>query len=368
MIIQSGINEPEHSRNLRPKNRALVYLLGVMVCLMALGLCSAKTASATPSCISADLADIPLDTQQQAAPGLVMFLIDDSGSMDWTYMTPQQDGVFNGKRYVFPNPGDNAYSGGYYTGADKMHWKGQWAEYNHLYYNPVSEYVPWPRYETLSGTDVPTWPEAPQADPDTPRSDPISSSPTFNLSDIFYTLTTVTGGGGGGALDTLIQTSGIIVDNADTVSTGVADIIVDDGDPGFWMGNKNVNQYHNNNGAFVQGVSGNHDYYSIYPKSGKSKIKVDYTFNIPQAGPYEAWVSIPKYSSRTNNVKYIVRHQGIDTNVWKSQNNGGGLAQEWVYLGQYNFDAGNKRGRKDYASLFREEFQKLRGGRRKAGV
>nr|MCU0599126.1 hypothetical protein [Desulfobacterales bacterium] len=65
------------------------------------------------ACIALD--DVPLDVQQQQAPGIVMFLIDDSGSMDWEFMCPEAEGKFRSTsdpdyEYVFANPGDHSYS------------------------------------------------------------------------------------------------------------------------------------------------------------------------------------------------------------------------------------------------------------------
>ena len=73
-----------------------------------------------------------------------MFAMDDSGSMGWEFMTPEDDGLFDGYyRYVFDNPGDNLY-GRILPDGERMRWKSQWAGYNTLYYDPGIEYEPWP--------------------------------------------------------------------------------------------------------------------------------------------------------------------------------------------------------------------------------
>ena len=92
-----------------------------------------------------DISDVPLDTRVRAAPANIMFVLDDSGSMDWEFMTEEGDGLFDSERYIFDNPGDNVYSNDYILDDNqRKKWKSQWSEYNMLYYNPLTEYTPWP--------------------------------------------------------------------------------------------------------------------------------------------------------------------------------------------------------------------------------
>jgi hypothetical protein len=44
-----------------------------------------------------EIADIPLETQVKAANANIMILLDDSGSMDWEYITTETDGRFDGE-------------------------------------------------------------------------------------------------------------------------------------------------------------------------------------------------------------------------------------------------------------------------------
>jgi Tfp pilus tip-associated adhesin PilY1 len=134
-----------------------------------------------PAHLCADLSDIPLDTKFRAAPANIMFVLDDSGSMDWEFMTDENDGLFwagsSRHYYLFDNPGDNVYYGTTLSrGTDRKTWKTQWAGYNKLYYNPQVEYVPWP---TLSN-----------ADPDFPRSHPKIIGNTLNMDGSFDTIDT----------------------------------------------------------------------------------------------------------------------------------------------------------------------------------
>ena len=53
-----------------------------------------------------DISDTPLDARFRAAPANIMFLLDDSGSMDWEFMTSEDDGTFQNYEYVFDDPGE----------------------------------------------------------------------------------------------------------------------------------------------------------------------------------------------------------------------------------------------------------------------
>ena len=134
------------------------------------------------SCSSAPIADLPLDAMLQPAPAILMFALDDSGSMDWEFMTPEIEGLFNDERYVFNNPGDNLYGNTYIlSGSDRKLWRSQWYGYNYMYFNPREKYKPWPVVPGVTGIESP-------ANPDTPRSHPRYASPTFNLSSTYYTV------------------------------------------------------------------------------------------------------------------------------------------------------------------------------------
>jgi len=123
-----------------------------------------------------DISDVPLATQIQAAPPNLMFVLDDSGSMDWEFLTPEADGLFDSKYYVFDDPGDDVYSSSYIlTGTDRAQFKSQWSGYNRLYYNPKTTYTPWPTFANASIT--------------TPRSHPKSATYTFNLDATYYSIT-----------------------------------------------------------------------------------------------------------------------------------------------------------------------------------
>ncbi len=160
--------------NSKKKHGLKRFILVMGACLAMLMAGSSVNAA---SCI--DLADIPLDALEQAAPGLIMFVLDDSGSMDWSFMTPpgspgESDGLFKGYYYVFSNPGDDVYNAPNLedSAADRMIWISQWSGYNGMYYNPDTEYTPWP---TFGNADV-----------DNPRSSPTTAGNTLDMTDTWH--------------------------------------------------------------------------------------------------------------------------------------------------------------------------------------
>lgn len=121
-----------------------------------------------------DLAQLPLEALAPSpAPANVVFLLDDSMSMDAEVLVADPDSAIN-RYYLFDNAGDNTiwFSVEYFTDAERKHWRYQWHGYNRLYYNPAVTYDPWPTMES--------------ADLQAPRSNPILSCCTQDL-DAVYT-------------------------------------------------------------------------------------------------------------------------------------------------------------------------------------
>ena len=75
-----------------------------------------------------NISDVPLDTQFQAAAANIMFILDNSGSMDFSFLTSESGGGFGDYDYVFPMS-ENKYSGDL-PPEDRDLWKSQWAGYN----------------------------------------------------------------------------------------------------------------------------------------------------------------------------------------------------------------------------------------------
>jgi len=141
------------------------------------------------ACELTDINESPMETAMAAAPANVMFVFDDSGSMDWEFMTPENDGLFHetppdsgSKYYIFPAKDyspqtDHNYDDSHtITQSQRRRWKYQWSKYNKLYYDPRQVYVPWPGvgYGDANTTR--------------PRSNPINASPVFNLANVFLQL------------------------------------------------------------------------------------------------------------------------------------------------------------------------------------
>ena len=223
------------------------------------------------------LADSPLDAKLQPAPANIMFVLDDSGSMDWEFMTPQADGLFNSRRYVFDNPGDNVYSG-VLTGQYRGWWKSQWWGYNRIYYNPTVTYTPWPSTTTYPMGD---------ADPDTPRSHPAHSSPTFNLNATYHTITVTPPGA-------------VVVDNKDSGFSRSS----------YWSESGAVPEY---NGS---------SYYTY-----KTGMWARWTPNLSLSGNYDVyafwtcgWNESGKCSwSRDESAPYLIAYDGGSTTVSVNQ-------------------------------------------------
>ena len=129
----------------------------------------------TTSCM--DIADAPLTTQITAAPPMIMFLLDDSGSMDFDILCDSDGGDFR-----YGNGGSSGYISGdanidrvsTWANDVREYWVTQWSGYNRVYYNPEVTYAPWPTYEN--------------ADPDTTRKHPVFNYGNYDMdSDSFVT-------------------------------------------------------------------------------------------------------------------------------------------------------------------------------------
>lgn len=106
-----------------------------------------------------DASDVPANAAIKPAPPLITYLIDDSGSMDWEFMTSESDGRFSGAGYVFPSNEiqktyANSSSYPVLTTAQRRMWRSQWNGYNRIYFSPNSTYAPWPKWEMVSGITV----------------------------------------------------------------------------------------------------------------------------------------------------------------------------------------------------------------------
>jgi type IV pilus assembly protein PilY1 len=257
--------------------------------LVALWIAALTPSLALALCI--DISDVPMDTQLQAAPASIMFVIDDSGSMDWEFMTSEDSGIFHGEYYNFDLGAgtDNAYSDDYIVeGNEKRLWKGRWSGYNKMYYNPTANYTPWPGQ--------------PDADTTAPRSNPINASPTLDLTTEY-----------------------------DSIETG---IVIDNVDAGF---SKSSNGWSTSSSSYDYGS----DYYYTYNNDGTAWAKWAPDIQTGGNGNYEVfvWYASGGTGNRRTDVSYTVYHNGVSdlvTGINQQQNQG-----QWNSLGTFYFLAGS---------------------------
>jgi type IV pilus assembly protein PilY1 len=237
-----------------------------------------------------DISDTPLDARFRSAPANIMFVLDDSGSMDWEIMTDASDGLFEGHRYIFDNPGDNVYSDSYILSGDgRKKWKSQWSGYNKMYYNPQTVYEPWPNKNP--------------ADLSNPRSHPHHATPTLDLSATF-----------------------------DSYSFSASEVIADNMD------------------SSVFSSSGPWDTYiheEAYPDSPQpdagiyiAAVQADASFSAEWApsmpgGHYDVYARWVANEWRSSDVIYTIHHAGGSKDVNKDQKINGGV---WVLLGDFYFE------------------------------
>lgn len=115
----------------------------------------ATVASGLAAAAPGTLSQTPLYLNTSVEPNIV-FLSDDSGSMDWSVMTPESDGIVwdSGMYYFYTIPApDNSY---FWTVPSEEHllnalsmappqsvWRARNSDYNKIYYNPAVTYRPW---------------------------------------------------------------------------------------------------------------------------------------------------------------------------------------------------------------------------------
>jgi len=272
-----------------------------------------------------DISDTRLDTQVSAAPANIMFLLDDSGSMDWEFTTNQSDGLFDGQYYPFDNPGDNAYSGHILTNHQRAKWRSQWSGYNKMYYDPASVYTPWPSH--LGAGNLP------DADPNNPRSNPVNAANTFNLDEVYLTLND------GGARVTMTRENSGSSTCADAVrfrriSDG-AEFIIDNSQPGFetsgsWIESSGLNGYDPTATPPGAGTSR----HSLYSSSNGSVAT--WRTALSSVGQYEvyAWWTIA--GTRADDAPYEIFDGAVSRGVFdmnQQQNDG-----QWNSLGTFTFN------------------------------
>jgi type IV pilus assembly protein PilY1 len=255
-----------------------------------------------PECL--DISDAPLITQSEAVPPNIMFVLDDSTSMDYEVMTSESGGTFNQYRYIFDDLGDNKIPTdvpfAVLSGDDRGLWRSQWHGYNRLYYNPAVTYEPWTRV-----TEVYTGISDPNADPNNPPSHINSPGVTADLSAVYHQIA-----------DTAMNTIADDQDASTVFSTG-------------WT------QYE---AVPVESAVGGR-----FSMTNLTGAYVLWESDLPSDGQWEVRVWIAPFSVNDGNAQYTIQHTGagspavvyVDQAAADIPANGG-----WVALGTFSFDAG----------------------------
>ncbi len=145
--------------------------------VLALAGLAPLTSNAAPGTLS----QLPLYVGPAVEPNVV-FLADDSGSMDWSLMTPEDNGLMylSGWAYYYshPAPGNDYFwvlaSEEYLDSALGVDpstsgvWRSRNADYNKLYYNPEVTYTPWKGVDSNGAAYTDANPSAAPVDPYNP--------------------------------------------------------------------------------------------------------------------------------------------------------------------------------------------------------
>lgn len=284
------------------------FLLTAMILLYPPGI-------GAQNCI--DLDDMPLDIKIDNTPPNILFVIDDSGSMDWEFMTDWDDGKFHDEdnhdiAYLYNSP-DNYYSLkdttngqvlGYpgskypYTRAD---YRATFHELNKIYFNPRITYKPWPKTD---GTG-----QMAQSDTRTPKYHPYlweeDEENAFPLEGLYK----------------------------DFYAPGI--FLIDDGDDGYSESKKNNWK----DSASERPYDGDSRYTTI--EGEYAAWTHDFTSD---SGTYQvqAWWSCFQY--RDEHAQFTISHDDGDTVIEDvNQRSGSGTCGEWVTLGSlsgYAFSLG----------------------------
>jgi Tfp pilus tip-associated adhesin PilY1 len=271
--------------SIRCRNALAIAIIGMLVQLIE--------TSIWTTAAHAEISDLPMESRVIAAPPNLMFVYDDSGSMDWEVMTTEDQGKFGIYEYIFDDPGsDNAYStsdgnGTILTGSDRGKWKSQWSGYNRLYYNPNTTYRPWP------GQDP--------ANTSTPRQNPMNSTKTFNLNGTY--------------MSGLGQTG--------------AQITIDQLDSGFtktgpWSSDSSSDAYNS----------------SYYWTPSDDNYTARWSTTIPSTGTYQVFARWYGNGNRSTAVVYTITHDGTSNTTTMNQRDTS-WSGTWNLLGQYTFSEGS---------------------------
>ena len=133
------------------KTKKTLFSAAVSTALLTFAYLNPVTVMAAPG----TLADSPLFLSNSVEPN-ILFMVDDSGSMDWGMMTAENNGIMHvGCDYRYAQPAPD-HSGDRVPPTEKALsdagvaapyggvWRAWNKDYNRLYYDPSVTYVPWP--------------------------------------------------------------------------------------------------------------------------------------------------------------------------------------------------------------------------------
>ncbi|MDR0476573.1 MAG: hypothetical protein LBH14_01345, partial [Desulfobulbaceae bacterium] len=148
---------------------------GTLACLCAfLLVCCLAAPEARSAIEAAGLSNNPMELAKKAAPSNIMFIIDNSGSMDAEFATDEMWGYFSGNRYPFALGSSDL----------GLLWRARYSGANRMYYNPNQRYRMWPHFDTPNhNQELITRAQLPYV-----RNDPRDATATWDLSQPFHTL------------------------------------------------------------------------------------------------------------------------------------------------------------------------------------
>ena len=134
-----------------------------------------------------NIVNYPIESQFKPSPPIIMFLMDNSGSMDFSILTTEENGMIGNRGNVYEDPA-NAYHGTFreLNETDRSKWRVMWHGYNLIFYNPALTYEPWP--DTENYTNLRAFADPAAADPHWVKSHPITGSTIIDLDAPFQTM------------------------------------------------------------------------------------------------------------------------------------------------------------------------------------
>ena len=255
-----------------------------------------------------DYAEAPLETQAQAAPPNIMFLLDDSGSMTWSFHDlPGRRDLQRLLQHLQPV---------------RRHLERPAVHLPPALEEPVERLQP----DVLQPGDQ-LRPLAPlehlrhrqpavNADPDNPRSNPMNATPTLNLNDTFMTITVAppenqhltvrrqSPDGLSMSSNTAADAIGLHPSASGALGSGATPaVVVDNKDSGAAGEQGTFAQ----TGSWSESGSPNEWDGSCYYTS-TTGASATWTPNVPASGPYRVYAWVNEYASRDPNADYTIYH------------------------------------------------------------